>query len=360
MLHAEVRALKLARPERQVGGVRFEGSLPDAWRANLWLRTAIRVLLRIERFSAPDGDALFEGASRFDWSSVLAPEGTLLVDAQSRESLLDHSQFAAQRVKDAIVDQMRTKHGTRPSVDKEDPDLRVHLHLFRDRATLSLDTSGDSLHKRGWRHYQGRAPLAETLAAGIVLLSEWNQRAPLLDPFCGSGTILIEAALLAENVAPGLFRDRFGFERWRGHETQAFAKFKERAGGERRPRPKLRLYGWDLEPERIEGARENAASAGVDERIVFERGDARQLSWRPGWNAWIVTNPPYGRRVGGDAKLEELYRRLGESWRREAGGYRLGLLSGDPRLTDSLGLAESTRVALKNGGLDCELALAAI
>src|SRR5262245_2638621 len=171
VLHAEAKALRLAKLERQVGGVRFEGTRADAWRANLLLRTAVRVLERRARFSAPDADALYAAAREVPWERWLAPEGSLAVQAQSSESVLDHTQFLEKRVKDAVVDRFRAATGTRPAVDREDPDLRIHLHLWRDRATLSLDTSGEALHRRGWRVHQGRAPLAENLAAALAALA---------------------------------------------------------------------------------------------------------------------------------------------------------------------------------------------
>ncbi len=355
VLHEEARALGLARIERQVGGVRFEGTMADAWRANLWLRTAIRVLRRLARFPAENADDLYRGASGIDWSAFLAPGATLAVDAQTRESSLDHSRFIEQRVKDAVVDQLRELRGTRPSVDRDDPDLRIHAHVFRNRVTLSLDTSGSSLHKRGWRRYQGRAPLAETLAAAIVLLSRWDRRAPLLDPFCGSGTILIEAALLACDAAPGLLRERFGFERWPDHDADGWRAAKAEARRARKRPPRLTLYGWDRDRERLEGARTNARAAGVDELIELAQADVRDFAPRRGWNAWIVTNPPYGERVGREAELLPLYLRFGEVLSDRCGGSHLALLSGNPRLAKALKLGKTSRERLMNGALDCEL-----
>ena len=252
VLHAEVRALKLAKSECQVGGVRFEGEVADGWRANLWLRTAVRVLQRVARFPALDGDALYDGVAGVEWSRFVTPAGTLVVDAQARASALDHTQFIAQRVKDAVVDQLRARSGQRPSVDKDDPDLRIHLHLYRDRATLSVDTSGASLHKRGWRRYQGPAPLSETLAAAIVLLSGWDRRAPLLDPFCGSGTILVEAASLAAGLAPGRFR-RFGFERWPNHDPAGYAVLRDRVAAAGRSANKVIVLGSGCQPRADRG-----------------------------------------------------------------------------------------------------------
>lgn len=360
LVQAELAALRLAKVERQTGGVYFEGRLEDAWRANLWLRTGVRVLWRLARFEARDADALYRGVQAIEWSRFLGPEGTLVVDAQSTGSALEHTQFVAQRTKDAIVDQMREASGARPAVDKEDPDLRVHLHLHRDRATLALDSSGESLHKRGWRRHQGRAPLAETLAAAIVELSGWDRRSPLVDPFCGGGTILIEAALRAENVAPGLFRERFGFERWRGHDAPAWAKLRERARAQRTPVPKLVLVGSDIDAARLREAEENAAGAGLAGRIAFECRDAADFVPKRGWNAWIVTNPPYGERLGEERALAALHGGFGARLREHGAGWVLALLTGNPRFAAALNLPSARRIALMNGALECELLVAAL
>ena len=357
LLHEELRGLKCARVERQVGGARFEGKLVDAMRANLELRTAVRVLWRQTRFQATDADLLYRGAQSVDWARFLRPEGTLRVDAQSSESALEHTLFVAQRVKDAIVDQFRERLGARPAVDKAAPDLPVHVHLHRDRCTLSVDTSGDSLHLRGWRRFQGRAPLAETLGAALVLASGWDRRAPLVDPFCGSGTVAIEAALLAADAAPGLFRDRFAFERLPGHDAKAWTALRDAARVRVRPAKRVLVHASDADAKAIEGARENAGAAGVTDWIRFERSRAEELELKPGWNAWIATNPPYGERIGGEGDLDELYRRFGALLRERCAGYRVALLSGNPRLARALGLVPKQRIALENGGLACELLL---
>lgn len=355
VLHAELADLRFAKLERQVGGVRFEGGLEDAWRANLWARTAVRVLLRLARFEAASTDALYAGALAVDWGRFLRPDGTFRVDAQSNASALDHTLFVEQRVKDAVADSFRSIHGSRPSVDLEDPHLSIHVHLFRDRCTLSVDTSGDSLHKRGWRRFQGRAPLAETLAAGIVLLSGWDRRSPFLDPFCGSGTILIEAAWIAGGVAPGHLRERFGFERWIGHDAPRWRALVAKSRADIRMPAKLVLEGSDSDAHAIEGARENLAAAGLVDRVLLEARDIADFAPKRGWNAWIVTNPPYGERVGRDRDLDLVYRRFGALLRERCGGYHVAILSGNPALTHALGLEPARRTALKNGSIDCEL-----
>lgn len=366
-LHAEARALGLARSERQVGGVRFEGTRADGWRANLMLRTAVRVLERLERFEARDGDELYAAVNALPFETWLAPDGSLAVQAQSSESRLDHTQFVEQRVKDAVVDRFRTRTGTRPSVDREDPDLRIHLHLFRDRATLSLDGSGEALHKRAWRLHQGRAPLAENLAAAMLAYSGWDERAPLLDPFAGSGTLVIEAAWLAAGIPPGASRS-FGFERWLDHDAAAFAALRascQAAAEARRGRKRPILVGSDLDPERVAEARANAEHAGVSEWVRFEVADARALELRSGWNAWIVCNAPYGLRVGPAASAGErgelagLYRAFGARLRERGAGCTLALLALEEHV-GALGLHGLRRIALTNGGLECVLAIGTV
>ncbi len=353
-LHREARELGLSKVERQVGGVYFEGTLHDALRANLWLRTAIRVLMRVARFEARDADMLYAGARQVEWERFVKPDGTLVVDAHTASSELDHSLFIEQRVKDAICDSLREKHGTRPTVAKEDAELGVYAHVFRDRCTLLVDTSGDSLHKRGWRRFQGRAPLAETFAAALVQISSWDQRAPFVDPLCGSGTVLVEAAMIARNMAPGLFRERFGCERWPGHDANLGAKLRKDARAAARP-SKGRLLGRDLDAKMLEGARENVAAAGLEGAIDFEQGNALDFIPRKGWGAWIASNPPWGERIGDTRDVARLYRDFGAWMRARCAGFHVALLVPTGAIAHELGLkgAESTRVL--NGGIECSI-----
>jgi 23S rRNA (guanine2445-N2)-methyltransferase / 23S rRNA (guanine2069-N7)-methyltransferase len=355
MLHREARALRLGRLESQVGGVRFEGSIEDAWRANLHLRTAIRVLWRLARFEAADGDALYAGVSAIDWRRFVRTDGTLLVAAQARESRLYHSRFIEQRTKDAIADQFLHRDGRRPSVDKEAPDLLVHVHLWRDRCTVSADTSGPSLHKRGWRRFQGRAPLAETLAAAVLLRAGWDASAPLIDPFCGSGTILVEAALLGLGIPPGVFRgeDGFGFVRFPGHDAGAWRSLCAQVLASARTR-QLVLRGSDRDASAVAGAIENLAAAGLEGKVDVEVADALELE-APRRGAWIVTNPPYGERVGVRDGIVDLYRRFGARLRERCQGCRAAVLSRNPRLGPALALRTTRVTRLRNGALRCEL-----
>lgn len=358
ILHREIQALALSKVERQVGGVRFEGTLPDAWRANLELRTAVRVLMKVARFQARDDSELYSGVQTLDWSAHLAPDGTLRVDAHATESALEHTLFVEQRTKDAICDQIREKTGTRPSVDLEDAQLGVYVHIYKDRCTVLLDTSGDSLHKRGWRRQQGRAPLAETLGAAIVIASGWDERSPLVDPFCGSGTILIEAALIASKTAPGVFRKRFGFERWPGHDAPQWNALREAVRARAHFPKKLVLRGSDADRDAIAGATENAGLAGFAGQIAFDVARVETFEPKRGWNAWLATNVPYGERVGDERELHALFTRFGTTLRERAVGWHAAILSGNPHLTAALALPAQRRIALKNGSIDCELVIA--
>jgi len=355
LLHAEARELGLSKVERQVGGVYFEGTLYDALRANLWLRTAIRVLMRVARFEARDADMLYAGARGVEWERFVRPDGTLIVDAHTADSELDHSLFIEQRVKDALVDRFREAHGQRPRVDKEAPELSIHAHIYKDRCTLLVDTSGDSLHKRGYRRYQGRAPLAETLSAALVLDSGWDQRSPLMDPFAGSGTILIEAAMLACRIAPGLLRPSFALERWKGWDARLGSKLRESARAKRIAIGKRVLLGLETEPETVRGALENLQALGLESAIRFEHGRAENWEYKRGWNAWIVTNPPYGERIGDEEALARTFRSLGRRWKEQCTGWHASVLLGNPRLAASLELRAERQRAVRNGALECEI-----
>ncbi len=353
----EARALKLARAEGQPGGLAFTGPLPEAWRANLWLRTASRVHLRLARFPAATPEELYAGARAVDLSRLLRPDGRFEVSARSRDSRLDHEVFVAQKVKDAVADRFREEHGRRPSVDLEDPDLRLVVHLSRDRCTLMADTSGESLHKRGWRRWQGTAPLKETVAAGILMASGWDGRAPLLDPFCGSGTILVEGAMLAGGLAPGRWREEFAFQRWPVHDAAAYAAVRDEARAAGSLPGKLTVLGTDVDPQAVAGARANVEAAGFADRVAISVADAGDFAPRRGWNACVVTNPPWGERVGEKEQLPALYRRFGEALRRHAGGYTIAVLGADPHLLHCLALPEVESFRVKHGDIDCRLAV---
>ncbi len=347
----ELRELGFRGVRADRGGVHFGKSIDEGLRACLELRTAVRVLYKLAGFDAPDGDALYAGVSAIDWSPWLTPHHTLAVRASCHGSALTHSQFVAQKTKDAVVDQLRDKLGARPSVDLDDPDVSVFVHIAKDRATVYLDLAGGSLHKRGWRAQHGEAPLKESLAAAILRLSGWDRERPLVDPMCGAGTIAIEAALWARGVAPGLTRERFGFERWASHDealVRRTAELRERARAKARD-ASATIRGSDVDLDSLADARDNAKAAGVT--VEWRRASVRDLV-AEGEPGVIVTNPPYGVRI--DAP-EPLYRDMAKAFRRLR-GWRVAVLAGERAIERAIGRPDKSLVVF-NGDIECRLLL---
>ncbi|MCL2447993.1 MAG: THUMP domain-containing protein [Polyangiaceae bacterium] len=349
-LRDELRELRLPGVRADRGGVHFEGDLPHAARACLWSRIAVRVLLEIASFDAPHERALYDGARGVDWREWVTPRTTVAVRASCRASRLAHSQFVAQKTKDAIVDAIRDGAGARPSVDRDDPDVAVAVRLARDAATLYLDMSGASLHERGWRAHAVSAPLRETLAAAILRLSGWNREDALVDPMCGSGTLAIEAAAWSRNVAPGLSRARFGFERWASHDDdmrRRMREMRERARTLVSPAG-AEVIASDTDSAAVQATRENARAAGVE--VEVRQGDACHVE-SPGPRATLVTNPPYGERIEATAGLYEGFAR---ALRRARFG-RVAILAGTPAIARAMGRPADRFWVLYNGPIECRL-----
>lgn len=354
VLAKEMAALNLKAVKEELGGVRFEGSLIDAYRANLWLRTANRVLMSLIEFDCPSEDALYEGVRRVDWRKHLNPQMTLAVDANVKDSKITHSRYAALKVKDAVVDQLREKFGSRPSVDTANPDLRINLHLHRNRASLALDMSGDSLHKRGYRVGRVMAPLKETLAAGIVELTEWDCKTAFIDPMCGSGTIVIEAAMKAAKVAPGLLRKSFGFQRWLHYDRTAWRKLVAEAESLRKRRLDFPIYGYDISGRALDAAKANAEAASVGGMITFAKKSIDRLEPMTGPGV-VVLNPPYGERLGEIKELEGLYKEIGDTYKQKFTGFSGFIFTGNLELAKRVGLRASRRIVLFNGPIESRL-----
>jgi 23S rRNA (guanine2445-N2)-methyltransferase / 23S rRNA (guanine2069-N7)-methyltransferase len=362
LLVKELRAFNAQDIRPGTGGVACRGNLELAYRACLWSRVGNRVLLSLARFAAASPEDLYAGVRTIHWAEHLPVTGTLVVDSFVKDSHITHSQFAALKVKDAVVDQFREQCGIRPSVDRERPDLRINLYLFQDQARLALDLSGDSLHRRGYREEGGPAPLKENLAAALLLLADWPDIAAaggaLIDPMCGSGTLPIEAALMAGDVAPGLIGRRFGFETWLGHQPELWQRL-QREAEERRTAGLQRLpliQGYDQDPRAVAIGARNLAHAGLTGGRVRitkrELSQSRPLAAVPGL---LVVNPPYGERLGSDSELANLYRTLGDVLRDHFIGWRAALLTGNAPLVRALRLRPDDSVALYNGALACQL-----
>jgi 23S rRNA (guanine2445-N2)-methyltransferase / 23S rRNA (guanine2069-N7)-methyltransferase len=357
LLAAELQELGLddVRPLR--GGAAFSGRLADAYRACLWSRLANRVLLPIGEFEAADDDALYYGAKRIDWSEHLGSTDSLAVDFTGIKAAISHSRFAAQRVKDAVVDRLRTADGQRPSVDLRQPDLRINVHMHRETVTVAIDLAGESLHKRGYRDTGVAAPLKENLAAAMLYRADWPALAEagggFVDPLCGSGTLLIEAAWMATDTAPGILRTHFGFQGWLGHEEAVWkdlvdeALERQEAGLERLPT----ITGFDHDRQAVRLALANCERAGLGGRIHVERRDV--ASARPAGAAGLVaTNPPYGERIGEQHALTPLYLRLGETLKTHFGGWRAIVLNG---AGCQIGLRPDRSWQFFNGPIECRL-----
>jgi 23S rRNA (guanine2069-N7)-methyltransferase / 23S rRNA (guanine2445-N2)-methyltransferase len=360
----EAVACGATEAKAQTAGVACEATLEQAYRICLWSRVANRVLLPLKAFDAPTPEALYEGVRGVDWSEHLAPDGTLAVDCTSSRSKINHTQFAALKVKDAVVDQFRDRTGARPSVDVAAPSVRLHLHLHRDVATLSLDLSGDSLHRRGYRGPQGAAPLKENLAAAVLLRAGWSRllaagrgTVGFVDPMCGSGTLAIEAALIALDIAPGSLRTYFGFLGWRQHDAAAWKSLLEEARERRAAAPLDRcvIRGYDRDEQAVRAARENAARAGLSDCARIERCALDALPAAPAARGLVAVNPPYGDRLGEVRELAELYALLGQVLRERYVGWEAAVLTGNPRLGRELGLNATRTHRLWNGPIECRL-----
>ena len=360
LLADELLALGCTRATAAIAGANAEGELPDAQRAVLWSRLASRVLWPIAEFECADEHALYAGAAAIDWTRHLDPSHTIAVDAHVSGDAITHARYAAQRVKDAVVDTLRAQTGSRPDVDVESPDVRLNLVVRKGQATLSIDLGGGSLHRRGWRRAQGEAPLKENLAAAVLLRGGWPQAyaagGDLLDPMCGSGTLLIEGALIAADVAPGLLRLGDNLPtRWAGFDIGAWkALHIDAIEREARGRASLRpcFTGCDLDPHAIRAARENARAAGVDDAIAFAVRDVADLPVQDNPRGVVACNPPYDARLAADPAL---YRALGDALKRATPAWSASLLCGDFELARATGLRAQKRYQLFNGPIECSL-----
>ena len=362
LLADELNAMSLPGVKEARGGARFEGTLSDAYRACLWSRVANRVLLPIGTFDAPTPEALYQGVQSIPWHDHLPDGRTFAVHMDSSQSAITHSHFGALKVKDAIVDQIRDRFGSRPDVDIRQPDLQVHVFLFRDQATVSIDLSGNSLHRRGYREHGGAAPLKENLAAAILLRAGWPEIAAeggaLLDPMCGSGTLAIEGAMIAADRAPGLRHAHWGFTGWGGHEPAAWTELLDEAQARyREGLPKLPdIRGYDHHPGAIRNALANLELAGLTGSIHFERRELADCApLQAGGSGLLVTNPPYGERLGADSNLPGLYALLGAVLREGFQGWKAAVFTGNPDLGKQMGLRARRVHALYNGPIECKL-----
>ena len=330
--------------------VSFSGDKEMMYRANFCLRTAVRILKPIKHFKAKDADDVYNAVRSIDWSKYLDVDTTFSVDSVVFSQEFRHSKFVAYKVKDAIVDYFRETLGKRPNIRITNPDIRLNIHIAESDCTLSLDSSGESLHIRGYRTATVDAPINEVLAAGLIKLSGWDCQSDLIDPFCGSGTILIEAALMARNIYPGVFRKEYGFEKWKDFDREMFDRIYNDDSNEREFDHKI--YGYDLNLRAIEAATANVKAAGISDCVVLKQQDFKKFT-QPTEKALIITNPPYGERIT-SPDLLGLYRAIGERLKHEFSGGEAWIISYKQECFDEIGLKPSFKIPLYNGSLDCE------
>jgi 23S rRNA (guanine2445-N2)-methyltransferase / 23S rRNA (guanine2069-N7)-methyltransferase len=350
-----------------VAGVRVRGDLYFAYSCCMWSRLANKVLVSLGQVHADNADSLYQGVSGLEWSRHIGPGSTLWVELSGTNNALRNTQYSAQVVKDAIVDQLRTVDGDRPSINRENPDLTVSIRLHRDKAAINLDLCGYSLHKRGYRGQSVVAPLKENLAAALLIRAGWPQAAalgwPLIDPMCGSGTLLLEAAMMASDMAPGLWREQFAFERWRQHQPQVWEEIKLEAlrrhrQGLAKPLPEIR--GYDEDWRAVRASQANAESVGFDKHIhVMQKplADFKRPSHGNFDRGLLITNPPYGERLGAQKSLLPIYEQLGDTLRQDFAGWQAAVFTGAPSLGKALGLRSHKRYKLFNGAIASELLL---
>ena len=340
--------------------VKFQGALEVGYRACLWSRTATRVLLSLGSIDASSSKNVYDAVKRIDWRDHLAPGATLACDCSGGNESIRHTIYGSQLLKDAVVDNLRDATGERPNIKPERPDVLLHLHVEGPTALLSVDFSGESLHRRGYRSEGGRAPLKENVAAAVLLRAGWpsvcEQGGLLVDPMCGSGTFLTEGALIAADAAPALDRDYFGFTGWRGHEAQLWERLREEARARRGARLVRRcILGSDIDPDAVRMAIANGEQAGVSGWLHVEKRSLSEIVRPSGEVGLIVTNPPYGERIGSESGLPALYSELGATLRDRFQGWQAAILTGNPPLARNLGIYAKRTHRFYNGTIECRL-----
>ena len=350
---AELQALDIQGASAGRGGVSFVTDQAGLYRANLWLRTASRILVNIATFPCVSPEELYAGVYGIIWHDLITPSMTLAVDCTLRDSAMTHSGFVALKTKDAIVDRVRKHCGARPSVNTSSPDVRINIHLAKNVCTVSLDSSGDALDRRGYRLERTEAPLRETLASAVIALTGWDGAMPLADPMCGSGTIPIEAGFFAGGVAPGRHRS-FGFQHWLDFNPGLWNRILADAEKGVQKLPVGLITGYDKDSRALKLARRNADTAGFEGQIHFVHSALDEFK-PEGDKGVVIINPPYGKRLGDVETLKDLYRQIGDVMKQRCQGWRGFVLTGNVELAKYIGLKASRRFVLFNGPIECRL-----
>jgi len=351
LLAAELLKLGAKNIEQHNRAVSFTGDKGFMYKANFCLRTALRILKPITHFEVSDEHDLYEKIKKINWEEFLEPTETLAVDTALNTDLFNHSQYISQKTKDAIVDRYREKYNIRPSVDLTNPTLRINIHIFKTTCTVSLDSSGDALYKRGYRENINLAPLNEVLAAAMIQLSGWNKHSVLIDPMCGSGTILIEAAMYANNIPPGYFREQFGFEKWKDFDADLWQLIFDSAV-DKIDNLNPKIMGCDISTNMIKKAKKNIKTAKVDDVVSVQHSSFQDFE-PPEAKGVVIFNPPYGKRMNKD-NIEVLYKEIGSTLKKKYSGYDVWIISSNMEAIHAIGLRPSRKITLFNGALECK------
>lgn len=350
VLAAELTRIGANRVRIVKRGVMFFGDKKLLYKANYLCRSALRILKPIASFKAINETELYNEVGKIDWQEYLGLKNTFSIDGITSYSNITHSKYLALKTKDAIVDQFRNKFGKRPNVNKENPDVAINVRIFKNEATISLDSSGESLHKRGYRVATGPAPMNEVLAAGLILISGWNGNSNFIDPMCGSGTIPIEAALFARNIPAGYYRDDYSFKKWNDYDPELWAQVVNEAKENIR-NIDFQIIGSDWSGRILQTAKENVISAGLEETITLRTNFIADTD-PPKPPGFLVTNPPYGERIKTD-DIISLYKGIGDALKKEFAGYAAWIISSNREALKFVGLRPSRNVRVFNGQLEC-------
>ena len=351
ILCKELEAIGGLNPQPLIRAASCEGDLSFLYKANVCLRTAISILKPINRFRARDEEQLYRGVQNINWSSIFGMANTFAITASVNSDHFNHSKYVALKSKDAIVDQFRKKYGERPSIDVENPDIKINIHIARDQVTVSLDSSGDTLNKRGYRKEGVFAPLNEVLAAGLVSLSGWNKKTDFVDPMCGSGTILIEAAMMARNIAPNINRKSLAFKNWKDFNQETWDKVLADAKNQE-TETDCQFFGSDISDKNLRVAVGNCFEASLAGKIKFENCDIRDLNV-PFESGIAITNPPYGERLQLN-DMNEFYKEISDAMKKNFEGYDFWVISSNMDALKHLRLRTSRKITMYNGSLECK------
>lgn len=352
LLEKELNSLGFDKTEKINSGVYFETTWEGCYKANLYSRIASRIFKPVLEFIAYDEEQLYREIGRHDFTKYIKPSQTIAIDTVINDCKLHDQRFVTMKIKDAIVDQFREKMGERPSIDGKNADLRINVKGTKNKFWVALDTSGSGLYQRGYRKEVGEAPIKENLAAGLIMITEWDKCSPIVDPMCGSGTFLIEAAMMALNIAPGTLRTRFGFQNWLNYKKDVWDRLVTEALDSEKTELDFSFYGYDLDRQVISKAKVNAKLAGVDHVIKFQKETIAVVK-APEEKGMMITNPPYGARIGEEDNLKDVYRDLGYTMKHHFKNWDCWILSGNKDLILEMKLKSSRRVYVYNGPIEC-------